>query len=72
MAVSTKEIEKILSKNAVEFDATNLSDLAKQHLHSVEFIDEQILQKHNELQVADSARVVYSAILRKDIKGSQT
>ena len=72
MTDSTKEIKKILSINNIDFDTTKLSPKAKQDLHGLQFIDEQILQKHNELQIADSARVVYSSVLRKDLKGSQS
>lgn len=51
-----------------DFDTSKLSDQAKAHLDTLVFINEQILQKNNEVQVADSARIVCTSVLKAELK----
>ena len=51
-------MEKI-TIDEVEYDISNPSEDVKHHLLNIKFVDEQILQKNNELQVADTARMAY-------------
>ena len=43
----------------VEYDVSDPSEDVKIQLSNIKFVDEQILQKNNELQVADTARMAY-------------
>lgn len=52
--------------NEVEYDATDLSDIAKEHIAKIEFIDSQILQLNNEWAVADTARIGYLNALNRE------
>ena len=45
-------------------DTTNLSEQARHQLLNIKFVDELILQKSNELQIADSARLMYTSVLK--------
>ena len=45
-------------------DTTNLSEQARHHLLNIKFVDELILQRSNELQIADSARLMYTSVLK--------
>ena len=49
-----------------KFDTTNLSLQAKAQLSNLQFVNEQILQKNNELQIADSARIIYTAAIKEE------
>ncbi len=60
-----KKIATSTDKNV--FDASSLSAETQQHLHNLHFVDEQILQKNNELEVADSARIVYTSVLKTEL-----
>ena len=51
-------MEKI-TIDEVEYDISNPSEDVKHQLLNIKFVDEQILQKNNELQVADTARMAY-------------
>lgn len=51
--------------------ASHMSDVAKEHLDSLHFVNEQILQKNNELQIADSARIVYSSALAEEVRNAR-
>ena len=51
-------MEKI-TIDEVEYDVSDPSEDVKNQLLNIKFVDEQILQKNNELQVADTARMAY-------------
>lgn len=51
-----------------EFDLTNASEEAKAQLSNLEFVDEQILQRNNELQIAQTARIGYSRALKREVE----
>jgi hypothetical protein len=55
-----------------EFDCSKLSRNGITALNHLQFVNEQILQKSNELQVADSARIVYTEFLRAEILGEDS
>ena len=40
-----------------EYDISNASDEAKAQLNNLKFVNEQILQRNNELQIAQTAKI---------------
>ena len=54
--------------NGEEFEITDPSDDAKAQLANIRFVDEQILQKNNEIQIAETAKIVYSRALKREIE----
>lgn len=57
--------------DGVEYDMTNASDEAKAKLTNVKFVNEMILQKNNELNVAKTAKIGYSRALKREIEKIQ-
>ena len=51
-----------------EFDLTNMSEEAKAQLNNLQFVNEQILQRNNELQIAQTARIGYSRALKREVE----
>ena len=51
----------------VEYDVSNPSEAVQAQLTNVNFVDELILQKNNELQVAQTAKIGYSRALRREL-----
>ena len=53
--------------DGIEFDVSNPSGTVKAQLTNINFVDELILQKNNELQVAQTAKIGYSRALRREL-----
>jgi hypothetical protein len=53
--------------DGVAYDTKDLSQGARDVLASLQFVNEQILQKNNELQIADTARMAYAAALKREL-----
>ena len=53
--------------DGVEFDVSNPSGAVQAQLTNINFVDELILQKNNELQVAQTAKIGYSRALRREL-----
>ena len=51
-----------------EFDLSNASLEAQTQLKNLQFVDEQILQRNNELQIAQTARIGYSRALKRELE----
>ena len=60
-------MEKI-TIDEVEYDISNPSEDVKHQLLNIKFVDEQILQKNNELQVADTARMAYLSAFKVELE----
>lgn len=66
--------KKVAPRNAeIDFDGKSydirkLSEFAKNHLDMLEFVNQEISQRNNELQVADSARIIYASVLKSELK----
>ena len=63
-------LEDILEKITIddtEFDLTDANDEAKAQLVNIQFVNEQILQRNNELQIAETAKIGYSRALRREL-----
>ena len=51
-----------------DYDLSDISDAARAQLQNVQFVNEQILQKNNELQVAQTAKIGYSRALDRELQ----
>ena len=51
-----------------EFDLSKASLEAQTQLKNLQFVDEQILQRNNELQIAQTARMGYSRALKRELE----
>jgi len=60
-------MEKI-TIDEVEYDVSDPSEDVKNQLLNIKFVDEQILQKNNELQVADTARMAYLKAFKVELE----
>ena len=56
-----------LTIDGQEFDLTNASEEAKAQLSNLQFVNEQILQRNNELQIALTAKLAYSSALKREL-----
>lgn len=51
-----------------EFDISNISLEAQAQFKNLQFVDEQILQRNNELQIAQTAKIGYSRALKRELE----
>ena len=63
----TPEIAEIVF-NGISYHADSLSENAKATINLLQFVDQQIEQRNNELQVADSAKVMYASVLKLELE----
>ena len=49
------------------YDISNASLEAQKQLKNLQFVNEQILQRNNELQIAETAKMGYSLALKREI-----
>ena len=71
LAEETTQVDNVITLDGKEFDISSFSEQAKAQLNDLEFVNEQILQKYNELQIADSARIVYISVLNEELINSK-
>ena len=62
--------ENVISIDGERFDASDLGEAAKIQLKNLQFVDELIMQKNNELQISDSARIMYTSAFKSEIINS--
>ena len=60
-------MDKITIDN-IEYDLANASDEAKAQIANLQFVNEQILQRNNELQIAETAKIGYSRALKRELE----
>ena len=60
-------VEKITIDN-IEYDLAHASDEAKAQIANLQFVNEQILQRNNELQIAETAKIGYSRALKRELE----
>jgi hypothetical protein len=53
--------------NGINYKFEDLSDAARAHLQNIRFCDQQILQLQSEWAVADTARIGYTAALKREL-----
>lgn len=59
--------EPTLTVDGKIYDASALSDAARAQIANIRFCDDQIQQLRNEWAVADTARLGYSAALKREL-----
>ena len=52
----------------VEYDMTNATKEAEAKLTNITFVNEMILQKNNELNIAKTAKIGYSRALKRELE----
>lgn len=54
--------------DGVEYYIDEANQLALSQVDSIQFVTEQLIQKHNELQILDTAKITYLRGIRKEIE----
>lgn len=62
------ENERSINIDGKDYKLSELSEKAKQHIASIQFVDAQMTQINNELAVADTARLGYTRALKAEIR----
>ena len=62
-----RHVEKITIDD-IEYDLANASDEAKGQIANLQFVNELILQRNNELQIAETAKIGYSRALKRELE----
>lgn len=60
--------ETTISIDGTEYVTENLSGEAQMQINNLRFVDAQLLQLSSELAVADTARLAYTAALKKEVE----
>ena len=58
--------------DGVEYSLENLSDEAQNQLNNIRFVDDQILQKNNEIQIALTSKFAYTRALKLELESSKS
>ena len=53
--------------DGVDYDISSPSDKVKEQLNNINFVNDMIVQKNNELQVAQTAKIGYSRALKREL-----
>ena len=53
--------------DGVEHDIESMSEQAKNTIRSLQFVEERLQQRRNELAVADTARIAYLRALKTEL-----
>lgn len=59
--------ERKITVDGVEYKIDDMSDAARTQVMNLRFVTERIQQLNNELAVADTARMGYSAALKREV-----
>ena len=59
--------ENVITIGDKKFEVASLGEEAQAQLSKIYFINEQILNKNNELQISDSARIMYARALKDEV-----
>lgn len=51
-----------------EYDLSDASTEVRAQLNNIQFVNEQILQRNNELQIAETAKIGYSRALKRELE----
>ena len=55
-----------------EYDLTNATAEAQMQLNNLQFVNEQIMQRHNELQISETAKMGYTRALKRELEKIKT
>ena len=70
MVDNKSDKDDVITIDGKEFKKKYLTGEAEAQLNNLRFVNEQIMQKHNELQIADSARLIYNKALKSEVTGT--
>ena len=59
---------QVIKIDGVEYSIEDVTAEIDAQLQSLQFVNEQILERNNKLQVMDTARLSYIAALKQDIE----
>lgn len=51
-----------------EYDLSDPSEIAQEQLRNLQFVNDEIMQRNNELQIAETAKIGYTMALSREIK----
>ena len=57
-----------ITVDGVEYQTDELSTPAREQLQNIQFVEQVILQKNNELQIAETAKIGYSRALKRELE----
>ena len=60
------KVQKIIIGD-IEYDLSNATNDVKSQLANIEFVDGVILERNNELQIAETAKIGYSRALKREL-----
>ena len=58
--------------DGVEYDLSEISDSTKKLLQNLQVVNQLILQRNNELQVAETAKIGYARALERELQVIRT
>ena len=53
--------------DGLEYDLSDPSEIAKDQLRNLQFVNEEIMQRNNELQIAETAKIGYTMALSREL-----
>lgn len=53
--------------DGTEYELDKLTEEARKQLTNIQFVNEQILQKNNELQISETAKIGYTRALKREL-----
>ena len=60
--------EEKITIDGYEYDMKSLSDIAKDQIANIQFVDSRLQELQNELAVSDTARIGYTNALRQGLE----
>lgn len=61
-----------ITMDGKEYDLSNASNDARAQWANLQFVNEQILQRNNELQIAETAKIGYTRALKRELDNIDT
>ena len=65
--MAQKTVAQTITIDDVEYNLDDISDKAKEHLLSIQFVDEKLQQLNSEWAVSDTARIGYTKALKAEL-----
>ena len=65
--MAQKTVAQKITIDDVEYNLDDISDKAKEHLLSIQFVDEKLQQLNSEWAVSDTARIGYTKALKAEL-----
>ena len=57
-----------LTLDGKEYDLSDPSENLQEQLRNLQFVNEEIMQRNNELQIAETAKIGYTRALSRELK----